>query len=75
MAQGIFEAPIAFGPIYENATHKFFGEAAPGTALTAASWRVSRMSLTDSQIEWADGDSNFDNVFTNVTIVEALSFS
>lgn len=74
-AANISDGALAFGPIYENATYKFFGEAVPGTALTAASWRVSRMNIADSQIEWADGNGNFDNVFTSLAVVAALSFS
>lgn len=66
---------LAMGPIYEDATYKYYGEASPGIALTAALWRVSRMKISDKQVEWADGDSKFDNVFTDLSIVAALSYS
>lgn len=69
------DGALASGPIYQDATYKYFGEALPGTALTAASWRVSRMTISNSRIEWADGNGNLDNVFTDLTTVAALSFS
>ncbi len=69
------EAALALGPIYDDGTYKYFGEAVPGTALTAADWRVSRMTIATSQIEWCDGDALFDNVFTSLAVVELLSFS
>ena len=66
---------LAFGPIYEDGTYKYFGEAYPGQPLTAATWRVSQMTIATSQIKWADGNARFDNVFTSLAVVEALSFS
>lgn len=66
---------LAMGPIYNNGTHKFFGEAQPGTALATAAWRVSRMDISTKQVDWADGDSLFDNVFTSVGVVELLVYS
>lgn len=65
---------LALGPIYTDASFNYYGEAVPGTALTAAAWRVSRETKADSRIQWADGNGSFDNVFTNLAIVAALTF-
>lgn len=66
---------LALGPVYSNSTYQYFGEAVPGTALTAAAWRVSRLTIATNRIEWADGNGKFDNVFTDLSTVAALSFS
>ena len=65
--------PMAFA-MYDSGTYKYFGDAAVGTSLTDASWRVSRITTATSKIEWADGNSNFDNVFTDVSTVAALTY-
>jgi len=65
---------LAPGPIYDDGTYQYFGDALPGTALNAATWRVSRMSYADSRVQWADGDTNFDNIFTDLTAVAALNY-
>ena len=78
MSDNRLELALAGGPIYEDATYKYFGEAEPGTALTAAKWRVSRMNISTKQIEWANVDgvkANFDNLFTDLTIVAALTYT
>lgn len=49
----------------EGATYMYVGEAEPGTATSAASWRVKRMTIADATIVWADGNSNFDNIWDN----------
>lgn len=66
---------LASGPIYNDGTYKYFGEAAPGTALATAKWRVSRLRISDSYIQWADGNGNFDNVFTDQVTVAALAYA
>jgi hypothetical protein len=47
-------------------TTTYIGEALPDTAEGAALWRIKRMVETgpDIVILWADGDANFDNVWT-----------
>tara|TARA_Y100000310_G_C20563780_1_gene754432 strand:+ start:531 stop:803 length:273 start_codon:yes stop_codon:yes gene_type:complete len=49
---------------------QYIGDAKPGTATSAASWRVRRISYDGNSyriaaIEWAEGDNNFDNVWDN----------
>lgn len=44
------------------------GEATAGTAASAASWRISRItSQVDGSVDivWADGNTSFDNVWNN----------
>lgn len=50
-----------------SATVTYIGQAAPGTATSAASWRIQRMSVsgTVTTFEYADGDLNFNNVWDN----------
>jgi len=75
----VIDTPVAFGPIYEDATYKYFAEAVPGSSLSAAVWRVSRMVIATTQIQWANvGDGNvpgFNNVFTNLAAAAALTYS
>ncbi len=73
-AAHVTDGALASGPIYQDATYKYFGDAVPGTALTAATWRVSRMRISDSYVQWADGNGNFDNVYTSLAVVAALTF-
>lgn len=48
-----------------SATYTYIGDATPGTATSAATWRIKRMTNADTTIIWADGNSNFDNVWDN----------
>lgn len=52
----------------------YLGEAVAGTATSAASWRIKRITDTAGDIaqEWADGDINFNNIWNNRA---ALSYS
>lgn len=45
----------------------YVGRAAVGTATSAASWQVQRISVSGvvTAIEWADGDGLFNNVWDN----------
>jgi len=70
----VADGALALGPIYDNGTYKYFGEARPGVALTAAAWRVSRLTVANSRIQWADGNGEFDNVFTDLSTVASLTY-
>ena len=51
----------------------YIGEAAPGTAQATAAWRCQKIDTSSGTvITLADGNSNFDNVATDLT---ALSYS
>lgn len=46
----------------------YFGEAVPGTLDAVSLWRISRITFItpgedDVDIEWAEGNSNFDNIW------------
>lgn len=45
----------------------YIGEADPGVASSAASWRIKKMTIvgTVTAIAWADGNGNFDNIWDN----------
>jgi hypothetical protein len=68
------------GPValrFDNATDPiaYKGEANAGTATSAATWRISRITTAGDgsvTIEWADGNTNFDNIWNNRT---SLSYS
>ena len=48
-------------------TQVYIGDAVPGTAESAANWRIKKIvfSGTDSTTTFADGDSAFDNIWDN----------
>ena len=48
------------------------GNAEIGSATSSAVWQISRFDKVNLTTEWADGNSNYDNVFDNVT---SLNFS
>lgn len=47
-------------------TYAYYGWALPGTATSAASWRIARWTIANVQeLLWADGDTDFDNIWDN----------
>ena len=48
-----------------NATTTYVGVAAIGSATSASSWQIKRLSVsgTVTTVSWADGNSAFDNVW------------
>jgi len=53
---------------------EYYGFAVPGTATSAASWRIQRKSVSGSVTSYlyADGDADYDNIWDNRA---ALSYS
>jgi len=52
--------------VFPEVTYR--GDALPGTATSAASWRVQRLTIqsdTDTEVVFADGDDDFDNIWDN----------
>jgi hypothetical protein len=47
----------------DTGIYTYLGEAIPGTATSAAEWRIQRITNADSTIVWADGNGSFDNVW------------
>ncbi len=65
---------LDFGPIYDDGTYQYFGEALPSTPrplLTASVWRVSRIDKVTGREEWVDS-GNFTQVFTDLATVQGL---
>lgn len=50
-----------------SATYYYHCEAIPGTATSAAAWRISRLTVASGVVQWADGNGKFDNVADNRT--------
>ena len=49
-----------------STTLNYVGEAVPGTADGAAAWRIKKIDMTSGVVlTWADGNTNFDNIWSN----------
>lgn len=73
--QHALEMPLAMRVDWNAAgTTCYIGWAAPGTATSAAAWRMKKLSLSGDDVttEWADGDADYDNVWDNRS---SLSYS
>lgn len=67
---------LEYGPIYEDATHKYFGETNQiGSQLNEPVFRVSRLTKATGRHVYADGDTEFDNVYTDLNTVAALTYT
>lgn len=51
--------------IDEGATYTYVGKASPGTATSAAQWKIFRITNSDTTIVWADGNDQYDNIWDN----------
>ena len=55
---------------------EYVGTALPGTTEGSASWQIMKLTYSGTgkvtSITWADGDDNFDNIWTNYS---SLSYS
>jgi len=53
----------------EVSTYTYIGEAPPGSATSAAVWRIKRMDESstnpDLVIKWASGNNNYDKIWDN----------
>lgn len=57
--------------ITTSGSYTYVACANPGTAQSSASWRVMRMDNSSGLvITWCDGDSEFDNVATDLTALD-----
>ena len=62
--------------VYESGTVLYVCTAAPGSILTNAVWRIMKVDTTTGVIiTWCDGNSNYDNLATDLATVAALSYS
>lgn len=69
----ILDSTVLKQKVYSNATYTFMCLAVPGSALTDAVWQIVRID-SDGSIMHADSDELFDNLATNLTIVNALTY-
>lgn len=67
-------SPLALQLDEASATVTYVGEAAAGSATSAAAWRIKKITTTgaDLAITWAGGDTAFDKIWDNRT---GLSYS
>ena len=49
---------------YNDGTYDYVCKAPPGTATSADDWQICRIDSSDN-VEWADGDAEFDNIADN----------
>jgi len=58
--------PTPFTLRYEDTgTYTYVGEANAGSLEASAVWRVKRLTNSSNTIVWADGDTEFDNVWND----------
>ncbi len=66
---GLSEDSVAYARqtdfVGEDVIYK--GEAEAGTSVSAPAWRIRKITIVNDDISetWADGNTNFDNVWTN----------
>lgn len=52
--------------IATSGVYVYIGKAAPGSSTASAVWKIKRLDTTSGIVgEWADGDTNYDNVWDN----------
>lgn len=68
---GVFSVADSYA-FTSDSTYDYHGFAPPGTATSAASWRVLRYNRSTRRLQHADGNTIADNIFDNAT---SLSYS
>lgn len=62
--------------LYQDGTDIYVCEAPPGTALNAAAWQIQYINTASGVvIQWCDGNANFDNTATDLSVVAGHSYS
>jgi len=56
----------------DDDTYTYVGIASPGTATSAASWQIKRITNASDDVDWAGGDTAFNNIWDNYA---SLSYS
>lgn len=66
--------PSGFSTVRTSSTgtYTYTGLAYPGTATSAASWLIMRETDADGTLLYADGNTNYDNVWTSVSALNYL---
>ena len=60
--------------IYTDATYTYLCKARNKTVLATTNWQITRYDA-DGSCDHADGDLKFDNLATDLTAVQAISYS
>jgi len=60
---------------FSDATYDYYGTALAGSLLTDPVWQIERIERSSGNTDHPDGDTNFDNVFTDLTTVAGLVYS
>ena len=60
---------------YSDSTYVYHCEAKPRTSLTAAKWRITRVTTSTARREFTANYENWSDVATSVGVVAALSYS
>lgn len=72
MDEAVSKAMIAYEDIYVT----YVCTAVVGSVASDPVWRIKKIDLTSGiVITWCDGNSNYDNVATDLITVKALSYS
>lgn len=61
---------VALASIVDSTTtagYVYFPEAAPGTAVATAAWRISRLNTATGQTTWLNGNANYTNTAVPAT--------
>lgn len=68
-AKKTVSAPMATRLDEASETVTYIGTATIGTAASAASWRIKRLTISGTELitEWADSNEEFDNIWDNRT--------
>jgi len=62
--------------MYADGLVLYICKAKIGSALSSAVWQIKKVDTTSGVIiQWADGDSNFNNLATDLATVKGLSYS
>ncbi|KKK66868.1 hypothetical protein LCGC14_2959750 [marine sediment metagenome] len=56
----------------DDSTYTYVGIANPGTATSAASWQIKRVKNSNGDVDWAGGDTLFNNIWDDYS---GLSYS
>lgn len=53
--------------IADDGTYTYTGLAKPGSATSSSVWQIKRVANASGNIDWADSDLNFNNIWDNRT--------
>jgi len=64
----IVDTPFTTAIEYSGDNAIYVGEAEPGSAKSAAAWRIKKITYSGSNptdIQWAEGNGNFNKIWNN----------